>query len=133
MIVGYPAGAETVPEEVRDPILVLSATFVLFTLTVNALSMAPLMVKLGLDRPSAVDRFALAYAELERAEEVGKVIARLEKEGAVLPQVMEELRGSRHEREEKAQASLDGLREEIMRWAPAVTRITVVATKGVAS
>lgn len=101
------------PEATRSTILVLAAGMVLFTLLVNALTMQPLIVSMGLDRPSPVDRFALAFAERERVEVASGVIDRLAHEGAVLPSVLDAQRDRLEERLGAACAALDELNAEI--------------------
>jgi len=101
------------PNPVGRHILVLAAGIVLFTLLVNALSMQPLIVFFGLDKPTPVDRFAMAYAEKERTEVAARVLERLEKEGAVLPSVLDEMRDRIHTREQAAHAALRSLKGEI--------------------
>jgi monovalent cation:H+ antiporter, CPA1 family len=102
---------EDLPHEARVGVLVLSAGIVLFTLSVNALTMEPLIVALGLNKPTPVDRFALAYAEHERVEVSAKVLKRLEKEGAVLPAVLEALKVRHDAREAEAAKALVSIKE----------------------
>ncbi len=103
----------SLPEPAREGVLVLASGVVLFTLLVNAISMEPLIKALGLDRPSPADRFALAYAEREQIEAGGKVLARLEREGAVLPTVLEVSREQLDQRRRTAEANLNALGKSI--------------------
>jgi CPA1 family monovalent cation:H+ antiporter len=101
------------PEPARKGVLVLASAVVLFTLLVNALTMEPLIKTLGLDRPTAADRFALAYAGHERVEVGAKVLGRIKREGAVLPEVLERLQGSIDRRRASARENLGGVRDSV--------------------
>lgn len=106
-------GSVTLPANLRDTILVLSAGVVFFTLLVNALTMQPLIRKLGLDAPTLRDRFAGAFAERDRIQKVVGALDRLEREGGVLPIVLEDQRERLGGRLQASDAVLAALREEL--------------------
>ncbi len=109
-----------VPETTRTTVLVLAAAVVVFTLLVNALTMQPLIVHMGLDRPSPVDRFARAFAERERVDVADAVLRRLEREGAVLPSVLDGQREQLARRRGEAEQTLHALASEV-RATPALS------------
>jgi CPA1 family monovalent cation:H+ antiporter len=101
-----------IPGAVQQAVLTLTAGVVLFTLLVNALTMEPLLVMLGLNRPSIVDRFAMQHAELVVCDAVSKVLDRMEGEELFAADAISEFRGRYGEREQTACDSLAELREE---------------------
>lgn len=106
-------GTASLPVDLRDTILVLSAGVVFFTLLVNALTMQPLIRKLGLDAPTLQDRFAGAFAERDRIHKVSQTLERLEREGGVLPLVLDEQRQRLAARKAQSEEELRALREEL--------------------
>ncbi|RMG14551.1 MAG: hypothetical protein D6731_10130 [Planctomycetota bacterium] len=106
-------GHPELPREAREGVLALAAGVVVFTLLVNALSMEPLLRRLGLDRPTPVDRFALAHAERERVRAARAVLARLAREGAVLPGVLAPLEEACAARDARAASALGDLASEL--------------------
>lgn len=105
------ATTDGIPEIVQQTILTLAAGVVLFTLLVNALTIEPIIKWLGIARPTLVDQFALAHAELVVCDDIEQVISRQEAE-EVAPRVIESLRTKNKEREEKAVSILEKLRKE---------------------
>jgi CPA1 family monovalent cation:H+ antiporter len=101
-----------IPGEIQQVVLTLTAGVVLFTLLVNALTMEPLLVMLGLNRPSIVDRFAIQHAELVVCDAVSEVLDRMEREELFAPDAISEFRGLYVEREQTACDRLADLREE---------------------
>ena len=101
-----------IPGEVQQAVLTLTAGVVLFTLLVNALTIEPLLVMLGLNRPSIVDRFAMQHAELVVCDAVSKVLDRMEGEELFAPDAISEFRGHYAKREQTACDRLAALREE---------------------
>jgi CPA1 family monovalent cation:H+ antiporter len=99
--------------QLRDTVLVLAAGVVLFTLLVNALTMQPLISKLGLSDPTVLDRFAIAYSEVERVNERAKVLEHMQQEGAALPAVLATLADQQRQRELKAHTDLALLQKEV--------------------
>ncbi|MBL4846563.1 MAG: cation:proton antiporter [Planctomycetes bacterium] len=106
-------GTASLPSDLRHTVLILSAGVVFFTLLVNALTMQPLIRKLGLDAPTLRDRFAQAFAERDQIHKVVKALERLEDEGGVLPQVLKAQRERLEARRVASEESLAGLREEL--------------------
>lgn len=106
-------GTASLPSQLRDTILFLSAGVVFFTLLVNALTMQPLIRKLGLDAPTLQDRFAAAFAERDRIHKVEATLRRLAEEGGVLPLVLGEQRQRLAERRAESESQLAALREEL--------------------
>jgi CPA1 family monovalent cation:H+ antiporter len=104
---------ERLPQEMRDTILIMAAGVVLFTLLVNALTMQPLISRLGLAVPSLLDRFAMAYAEVGRVNERAEALEHTEREGAALPAVLEALRKQQRERELKAHNELALVQQQV--------------------
>jgi CPA1 family monovalent cation:H+ antiporter len=104
-----------ISEEIQQVVLTLTASVVLFTLLVQALTMEPLIVKLGLDRPSVVDRFAVQHAELVVCDAVSEVLARMEGEDLFSPETIEDFRDLYRQREEAACRRLAALGEEASR------------------
>jgi len=122
------------PTRTEQTLLVLAGGFVLFTLLVNGLTMSPLIVGFGLDRPSPVDRFALAYAERERLEDTAGVLEALEEEGAFLPSVLGDLRRRLERRRRKVAGDLGDLREAVEQAGASdavAARIALAVEKGV--
>lgn len=103
----------SLPAALRDTVLLLTAGVVLFTLLVNALTMSPLIRRLGLDAPTPLDRFAEAYAERERVREVLTALDRLEQEGGLVASVLEAQRDQLAARARACEAGLAALQVEL--------------------
>jgi CPA1 family monovalent cation:H+ antiporter len=101
-----------IPLEVQQLVLTLTAGVVLFTLLVNALTMEPLIVMLGLNCKTVVDRFAMEHGELVVCDNVMKALHRMELEEVMAPDIIEEFRGIYRNREQEACGRLAKLREE---------------------
>jgi CPA1 family monovalent cation:H+ antiporter len=104
-----------IPAEIQQVVLTLTAGVVLFTLLVQALTMEPLIVRLGLNQPSLVDRFAVQHAELVVCDAVSDVLARMEGEDLFSPETIQEFRSLYRQREEAACRRLAALGEEASR------------------
>ncbi len=101
-----------IPLEIQQIVLTLTAGVVLFTLLVNALTIEPLIVMLGLSRPTVVDRFAMEHGELVVCDDVLQVLKRMEQEKLMAPNIIEEFRAVYHKREKTACERLAQLRKE---------------------
>jgi CPA1 family monovalent cation:H+ antiporter len=101
-----------IPLEIQQIVLTLTAGVVLFTLLVNALTIEPLIVMLGLSRPTVVDRFAMEHGELVVCDDVLEVLKRMEQEKLMAPNIIEEFRAVYHKREKTACERLAQLRKE---------------------
>jgi CPA1 family monovalent cation:H+ antiporter len=101
-----------IPLEIQQIVLTLTAGVVLFTLLVNALTIEPLIVMLGLNRPTVVDRFAMEHGELVVCDDVLQVLNRMEQEKLMAPNIIEEFRAVYRKREKIACERLAELRKE---------------------
>jgi CPA1 family monovalent cation:H+ antiporter len=101
-----------IPLEIQQIVLTLTAGVVLFTLLVNALTIEPLIVMLGLSRPTVVDCFAMEHGELVVCDNVLQVLKRMEQEKLMAPNIIEEFRAVYHKREKTACERLAQLRKE---------------------
>lgn len=106
-------GVVSLPSDLRDTILLLTAGVVLFTLLVNAITMSPLIQRLGLDAPTPLDRFAEAFAERERLRGVARTLDRLEQEGGLVPRVLEAQRERLAARNQACEEGLERLQVEL--------------------
>ena len=104
-----------IPLEIQQIVLTLTAGVVLFTLLVNALTIEPLIIMLRLNRPTIVDRFAMAHGELVVCDNVLQVLKRMEQEKLMAPEIINEFREIYRKREKIACDRLAELREKAVK------------------